>query len=290
MDEGDVDLLEVYIGSNKEAISFCDHLFENNKRIELNWKTDEDWGNRLQIVYQLSEQEMMESIAKSMADVFIDHRLTAMIKDIIENYYYYSNTDEIERILDLTEWIFSGEDQDSMQVRNYKDPQKLLLSLFIVNVKNATTVHYDSIVNFRLKVFKDQLIHLVGLAIDEFKREEDHQAFINMLREYIAKKEPRFPIIHILQGNPFLFFKPSGERFTNMELRMIMRKEPLYIVGLEGDELNLAPLVAMAPEKIIIYGDHPSEPKTLTVINVFQEKVDFVPFNKFPFPYHSKNQ
>jgi len=75
-----------------------------------------------------------------------------------------------------------------------------------------------------------------------------------------------------------------------MELRTVMQNAPLYIVGLDEDEWNLAPLIAMAPKRIKIYGDLPSEPKTLTVINVFQERVDFEPIQKFPFPTYSKNQ
>ncbi|WP_188453445.1 putative sporulation protein YtxC [Virgibacillus oceani] len=283
-------MLEVYFSSDKEVITFCEHLFRYNKQIELHWKTDKDWGNKLQLDYNLPDNETMETIARSMVDVFRLHRLTDMIKSIIEDYYYYSNTDEMERIMDLTNWIFSGEDDDSIQVRKNEDPSQLLLSLFIANIKNTSTIHYDSIVKFRLKAFKDQLIHYVGLAIDEFKREEDHQAFVNTLRDYIAKKESGFPIIHVLQGSTFSFFRGNGKRFSKMELRMIMQQEPLYIVGLDENELNLAPLVAMAPKKIKIYGDHPSEPKTLTVINVFEEKVEFEPYHKFPFPFYLKNK
>ncbi|MGY0693110.1 putative sporulation protein YtxC [Virgibacillus sp. FSP13] len=282
-------LLEVYFGSDKEVISFCEHLFRYNKQIELHWKTDKDWGNQLQLEY-LPSNESIETIAKAMADVFLIHRLQAMIKHIIEDYYYYKSTDEIERIMELTHWIFSGEDDDSLQVRKNKDPSKLLNSLFIANIKNTTTIHYDSIVKFRLKVFKDQLVHYVGLAIDEFKREEDHQAFVNMLREYIAKKESAHNVVHVLQGSTFSFFRANGKPFSQMELRTLMQKEPLYIVGLDENELNLAPLIAMAPRKIKIYGDHPSEPKTLTVINVFEEKVDFEPFKNFPFSIHSKKR
>ncbi|WP_163970189.1 putative sporulation protein YtxC [Oceanobacillus halotolerans] len=276
-------MLEVYFESDKEVIRFCERLFQYNKNIELHWKTHEEWGNHLQFTVQHPSNEIVKAIAKSMVDVFVTHRFTKIAKEIIKDYYYYSNADEIERILEITHWIVLGDDDDSAYVRNRKEPRKVLYSLFFSNVKNTSVVHFDSIVNFRLKVFKDQLIDYVGLAIDEFKREEEHQAFVNMLREYIAKKEASFSTIYILQGNPFSFYKPDGKRFSKMELRMLMQEEPLYIVGLDEEELNLAPLVAMAPEKIKIYGDHPSEPKTLTVINVFQEKVDFEPYQNFPF-------
>ncbi|WP_337018057.1 sporulation protein YtxC, partial [Oceanobacillus massiliensis] len=101
--------------------------------------------------------------------------------------------------------------------------------------------------------------------------------------------EPGLPVIHILQGNTFTFYKQNGKRLSNIELRVMMKKEPLYIVGLHDNEFNLAPLIAMAPEKLKIYGDDPSEPKTLTVINVFQEKVDFEPISNFPFSNYIKN-
>src|SRR5699024_6418092 len=102
---------------------------------------------------------------------------------------YYTNADEMERIMELTQWIFSGKDKDSQHIRKNKDPEQLLQSLFIANIKETASIHYDSLVQFRIKAFKDHLIHYVGLAIDEFKREEEHQAFVNMLREYVATKE-----------------------------------------------------------------------------------------------------
>lgn len=283
--------MDIYFTSNKEVISFCEQLFHYNKKIELHWRTNEEWGNELKIEYVQSDNDLVDSVVKSMVDVFVTHRLSTMIKEITEEYYYYSDLDEIEKILDLTHWLLAGEDEESVQVRNQKDdPMQLLYSLMVTNVKNTSPIHFDSIINFRLKVFKDYLIHLVGLAIDEYKREEEHQEFVNMLREYIAKKEPSYNIVHILQGNSFSFYKANGKPFSRMELRMLMQREPLYIVGLDEDELNLAPLVAMSPKKIKIYGDHPSEPKTLTVINVFQERVDFEPSHKFPFPIYLKNR
>ncbi|RDW21600.1 putative sporulation protein YtxC [Oceanobacillus chungangensis] len=286
-------MLTVYIESDQEVISFCEHLFRHTKNIEINWKTNEEWGNEIQ--FETVHAGLLDTIAKAMVDVFINHRLGTMIKQIIEDFYYYSNPDEIERIHDLTTWIYTGGDSDSLQLRKSKvdrkkDPSKLLNTLFIASMKNTADIHYESIVTFRLKSFKDELIHYVGIAIDEFKREEDHQSFINMLREYIAKKEALLPVIHIIQGTNFTFYKESGKPFTNMELRILMQKEPLYIVGLDENEMNLSPLIAMTPKKIKIYGDDPSEPKTLTVINVFQEKVEFQALRHFPFTYSMKKE
>lgn len=282
-------MLEVYFESDKEVMTFCEHLFQYNKEIELYWKTHKDWGNHIQFKPDAFNEHSIDAIAKSMADVFITHRLPGTIRSIIKGKFYFRNTEEIERILGLSHWIFTGKDPDCLRVRKNKEPVEVLRSLFVSNIKNTTTVHFDSIVNFRLTVFKEQLIHYVGLAIEEFKREEDHQNFINMLREYIENKKSECDEIHIVQGNKFSFFRPDGKQFSAMELRKVMHEEPLYIVGLDIDEMNLSPLIAMAPARIKIYGDDPSEPKTLTVINVFQERVTFESFGNFPFPYYLKN-
>lgn len=274
-------MLEVYFKFEKEVISFCENLFRYNKQIELNWKTHKDWGNQLQFKAEILNDSTIESMARAMVDVYVTHRLFNTLKAIIRNDYYYSNTDEIEKILDLTHWIYK-----EAELKNNLKPHQLLLSLFMKHIKNTSPIHFDSIVQFRLNSFRNLLLDYVGLAIDEFKQEEDHQAFIDMLRKYIAKKEPTYHEIHILQGKNFTFFKSSGKRFSTLELRSLMHEEPLYIVGLDIEELNLAPLIAIAPKKINIYGDNPSEPKTLTVINVFQERVTFEPFSRFPFPHY----
>ena len=243
-------MLEIFFESNKEVISFCEQLFYYNKKIDLYWKTSEEWGNRITFKNDFPVNEYNDAIVKSMTDVFIEHRLNLMMEEVIKGSYYYTDVEEIERILDLSLWIVTGNDRDSKVIRGEADPYSLLHSLFKANIEGAKTVHFDSIINFRLNVFKDHLIYLVGLAIDEYKREEEHQTFINMLRDYITNKEPLYHIVYVLQGTPFSFFKHNGKIFSRMELKKLMKREPLYIVGLDDNEWNVAPLIAMAPKQI----------------------------------------
>ncbi|MFD1335238.1 putative sporulation protein YtxC [Oceanobacillus iheyensis] len=280
--------MEVFFELDKEVVSFCESVFRRNRKMELNWKTNEDWGNHLTIDEILPAEDLRKTISNAMTDVVLTHRLGNMIRKMI-NEYYYTEQEEIERIHDLTNWILTGEDEDSKHLRNNKDIHGLLTKLFEENIEFNSEIHFDSLVNFRLLPFRDEIRRSVGDAIDEFRREEDHQAFIDMLRAYIQKKDVGMEIIHIMQGDTFQFYYDNGKQLSRLELRMLMREEPLYVVGLHDNEFNLAPLIAMGPKKIKIYGDDPSEPKTLTVINIFQEKVDFEPTRNFPFSYYLKN-
>lgn len=274
--------------SDKEVISFCESLFQINKKIELHWKTHEEWGNHLQVEIEEVDEAALHSIARALVDVFMFHRLSNMIRSVITEVYYYTDADDIDKILDLTHWIITGGDDEKVDLSGTEDPGLFLESLFNTMISNSWTIHYDTLVKFRIKPFKELIKCFTGLAIDELKREEDHQSFVNTLREFIANRKSLIPTVYILQGDPFTFFHSNGKRFTNMELQIIMQKEPLYMVGLDSNEKNLSPLIAMAPEKIKIYGDNPVEPKTLTVINVFQERVEFEPMINFPFPQYYK--
>ncbi|WP_077299108.1 sporulation protein YtxC [Virgibacillus pantothenticus] len=283
-------MVELFIESDKEVIRFCEKMRQHNKQINLYWKTHKDWGNHLQFDAHIPNQVLIPAIAKSLTNVFITHRLGKWITSVMEDFYFYTDIDEKEKIMELTNWVMTGKDKDSLFVRKNEDPQQILESLFIANIKDTPTIHYDSLVKFRLKVFHDYVVHYVGLAIDEYKREEEHQEFINMLRGYVLNRKSSVSNIYIIQGDTFSFFNQSGKALSHLELRMLMQKEPLYLVGLDENEFNLAPLIAMTPEHIYIYGDDPSEPKTLTVINVFQEKVTFEPLRQFPFSHYMQKE
>lgn len=233
--------------------------------------------------------QFTDAAAKSMMDVFLQHRLVTIINWIIKEKYYYSNPTEIERILELTRWIIEGDDEDSKHIRGSITVKEFFYESFLKALRETNVIHYDSLMKFRIKSYEAYLQTYVGLAIDEFKQEEDHQAFIEMLRSYIKEQNALFDEVHILQANNFMFYKKTGRLFTQLELQNIKREKPLYVFGLDINEWNLSPLIAMAPEKIYIYGDDPSEAKTLTIINIFEEKVIFKPYHHFPFMYQLKS-
>lgn len=270
---------------------FCEKIFKKLKRIEVLWKQDERWGNRVQFL--VDEEHVGEKeeqvLVHAMIDVFMTFRLSSFLSEIIQRVYYFENETEVNRILDVTQWILRSDDAESKLVRKSLDVQAALQNLFQEMIRVEKELHFDSIVQFRCYEIQEMLIEYVGRAIDEVKREEDHQAYVHMLREYVTTLEEKVDEIHVVQGSPFTFFKKNGKRYARFELRAMMHASPLYLIGLDADEFNLAPLIACAPKQIFMYGDDPSDPKTLTIMNVFQERVTFYPTAVFPFTL-KKNQ
>lgn len=270
----------IYFNLHKEAAYFCDKLFRLKKKIKIQWKKDAHWGNQL----QLSEQQYdLNEIVSCLKDVFIHFRLRKLIQQMIEQTYFYKDSEEIERISVLTYWVLSEQQYAATIFGEYNSFDEYIITLFKKNLTINQPIYFDSLATFNLKPLHTSLIQAVGLAIDELKREEDHQRFIQSVREFIEHQRIKTKELHILQGEQFSFFKENGQPYTEIELKTLMYKEPLYIVGLDENEMNLSPIITLSPRNIYIYGDDPSEAKTLTIINLFQERVHFFPKNEFPF-------
>ncbi|MHA6251425.1 sporulation protein YtxC [Oceanobacillus sp. CAU 1775] len=226
-----------------------------------------------------------QAVADSFVNVYLNFYFSSVLIEIIKDKYYFSDKHVIQHIHELAEWIITGEDADSIMIRQRKHPIQLLRAIFLMHIRNTTTLHFDSIVKFGMKIFKEELIHYVGLAIDEFKREEEHQSFIQTLREFIKKKESTVPLIHVLEGENFNYFNEQGRPFSKTELITRIKKDPLILFGLSQKEWNLTPLIALAPDRINLYVHDPSHPKIQTVINVFQERVAIRMYDEFPFSF-----
>lgn len=278
-------MVEFYFLSDKEVSRFCEGVFRELKSIEFLWKQNEDFGNCIQLEIDLTtvNEETLHVFAASFVDVFMTFRLRPYIRKLLQTIYYFENEAEMHRIMDVSQWILLGEDEESKVLRESYDISQALYNMFIGMVKSGDTIYFDSICQFRIASIKELFIEHVGLAIDEYKREEEHQAYVHMLREYVSGQVATTEEIHVIQGSTFQFFKGNGKKLASFELKSIMHHAPLYVVGLDAEEFNLAPLVALSPKHIYVYGDDSTDPKTVTVMNVFQERASFHPLYDFPF-------
>lgn len=269
----------VYFKSEKELISFCEVLFESQHSIDVKWIKHQHFGNELQLNDDILKSEIMSGLAL----VFILYRLQYFVKQIIEKVYFYQHDAEIERIYEHTTEIvgldmFAGSlFGEGLSLKEY------IKRLFEKQVQTNYKVYFDSLVTFCTKPLKKCLIEAVALGIDEFKREEEYQEFLESVRTFITRRGVRTQELHIVQAEQFIFFKATGKQYSTVELKNEMCHAELYIVGLDENEMNLSPVITLSPKKIYIYGNDPTEPKTLSLINLFQEKVEFVSKECFPF-------
>ena len=275
----------IYFRFDKEVIYFCEKLFRLNEEIEVQWKRDKHWGNEL----RFNDQHVsIDDIILCFVEVFLYNRYQQMIKKIAREKFFYSDEEEIERISQLTDYIVSEESYQQELFGEHESLAKYIFHILKANIEENYPIHFDSFVTFCMQPISECLEKAVGLGIDEMKREEEYQNFVHSVRYYLRNRKSKTDVLHIIQGDNFIFYNAQGEKYSRVQLRKLMHREPLYLIGLDENEMNLSPVITLLPEKIFVYGDNPSEAKTLALINLFEERVEFLPLEKFPFHLNIK--
>lgn len=273
----------IYFRYDKEVIYFCEVFFRLNKDIQVQWRKNKHWGNELRFQ---ENHVSLEQVITCFVKVFLSERLQPMIRKITREDYFYTEKEEIDRISALVDWIISEESFQTELFGEYESLSTFIFSILKSNMKQVAPIHFDSIITFCMQPINDCLERAVGLGIDEMKREEEYQTFVHSVRYYIKKKEIKTDVLHILQGEMFTFYSSRGEKYSKKNLKKLLMREPLYMIGLDENELNLAPIITLSPKKIYVYGEHPSEAKTLALFNLFEERVQFLPLDQFPFQFN----
>lgn len=270
----------VYFQKEEEMNYFCDVLYRYHKKVSLQFRKHEHWGREL---YIHDRDVTVSQVIRALVDVFMAFRFRTFIERIIRDTYYYEDRVEIDRIVTLTDGVLRDPYFQAMLWKKFSSITEYIYFLLKTHIQTSSPIHYDSLITFCLHPLRSCLTEAVGFGIDEMKREEEYQNFVESIREYVRRQRAKTACVHVLQHDPFQFFSSSGHRYEPFELKRLMEDIPLYSFGLTTDEMNLAPAIALLPEQIYIYGDHPTEAKTVTLRNIFQERCSFISRNAFPF-------
>ncbi|WP_461201321.1 putative sporulation protein YtxC [Anoxybacillus sp. TBDG-1] len=208
------------------------------------------------------------------------------ILSIISRTFFYENEEEQQQILQLAYSFIDGERHDYRLGKQMNISREQLIAQSLHECLHEGVFSFESLMTFRLKPYYDRLMHYVELAIDEYKLEQEYQAFIHMLREVVASRLPQMSVVHLLYENEtFQFFDDhlfymSPQQLKQLIDRRLMVSQPMYI-----DTSVLAPLVSMAPEKIYMYTDVTDVGMIQTIQNVFQERMELRTPLDFPKKY-----
>lgn len=255
---------------------FCEKL----RYYELDWNLEQKRGFYIEIKKQVSWQKIDRIIALLLMELWLTHTKKERISEIIRDTYYYQNDEEIKQIVEIAMEMILGDEFSFFAASN--EIKESIIEWFSQYTIDGV-LDYEACVQANQIAADSILLELVGRAIDEWKQEEAYQHFVYSIREYIANSSVDCQCIHLLQGEKFLFYREDGYLYTSKELKTKIRQEPMYIVGLDENELNLTPILALKPQSIYIYGDDPLEKKTVSLLNIFEEHAKFRPLNQFPF-------
>lgn len=270
-------MLQIIINSEADTMFFCHRLTQN----EFSFEVSEQDADATVIQLKLTESRSRE-IADVLLELWIMRSERKTIIEVISNYYYYKDPQEIDHILEIMyDRVMTTQYQERFGLMEVREE---LLQQLLHNMESEY-FHYSMFVEEHHDFFYNLIISEVGFAIDEIKQEEQYQQFIQSIRDYVANQTNNLHVLHVIQGKPFTFYRDDGYKYSVKDLQNIIQKKPLYIVGLDESELNITPIIALLPAYIYLYGRDPADAKTIAVQNIFQDRVIYKNIQAFPFSH-----
>ncbi|MBY0124040.1 putative sporulation protein YtxC [Bacillus sp. S/N-304-OC-R1] len=217
---------------------------------------------------------------------FITSKQDDWFRKIMAEQYYFEDEEEQQQILEIIHSILEGNRKDLVVFLNDLDMEANLKNAIQEIFRENISFSFDSFVKFRMRPLMDQMVKYVEISIDEYKMEQEYQMFIQMLRDFITGKDPKFKKIHLLIDDGIHFYDENFFEIKRGDLsRMIDRKllinHPVYV-----DSVTIAPLLSIAPEIIYLYTDDKEQRLVRTIQNIFEERLTVSSISEF---FHHKH-
>ncbi|WP_232284505.1 putative sporulation protein YtxC [Bacillus timonensis] len=208
-----------------------------------------------------------------LTEFIIKNKEDNWILDYIENLFYFTDFEEKKQILEITKALMDGNNPEIPAVQNVVPRNQLIMEALQDFLQVPISFSFESFLKFRMRTYNEILLQIIESAIDEYKLEQEYQTFIQGLREFREKREPKLDQLHILHDEQFYFYNDSFTEIKRDELfkfidRKLILHQPMYI-----DSAVLAPLVSIAPKSISIYTDQIDNGMIQTIHNIFLENV-----------------
>ncbi|GAA0333390.1 putative sporulation protein YtxC [Bacillus carboniphilus] len=204
---------------------------------------------------------------------------------LLEQQYYYQDPEERQQILYILHSIIDGEKDDLKTFELPNDEDEILETTIREFLLEQSTFFFESFETFRLKPYLEHLMSYLDLAIDEYKMEQEYQAFVSMLRDFLKGRKAKYEKVFLLDQDGFQFFSEEGIHLKRQDLtklidRKLLTNHPLYV-----DSVTIAPLISIAPKQVNIYTDAPDQGMVITLKNIFEEKVNVYKLEQCPFHF-----
>ena len=116
-------------------------------------------------------------------------------------------------------------------------PEKLrnrVSGLFKEIVSEQVPFSFQSLWSFRMRAIQDEFVSLVGIAIDEYKLEQDYQEFIFLLRGLLEVRRPLLEEVHLVYKDEFFFYNQHFQLISKRNLanaidRKLLAKSSLFV-------------------------------------------------------------
>ena len=242
--------------SELENVCFSQNQFKNYKNIIIHYKGPKEDG-------------FIQNIANMLAYYVIDELEETLLKDIINQNYFYFDAIEKKKILDFCFDICSED------FTTYFDKKFSYLSeQFFLYLKDNKSIVLTGFIYFRLKKYFEILDEIVEEAVNSFIIEKEYLEFISLLKLYINSQSSKSSVVHIVyfKDNPILLDENKAPIPISDE---IPDAKYLSDISFSKNDYILNTLLNLLPKKIYVHlVEHAIDEFLSTLISIFEKRIE----------------
>ncbi|HHV64648.1 MAG TPA: hypothetical protein GXX46_06205 [Peptococcaceae bacterium] len=220
--------------------------------------------------------------ARALAEIIAEEWEGVFVKRILKKEYSLNKRD-IEGIMEKTWGELNGEGKSY----RFDCRINMLVRAILEFLDSHRRFEIEGFMNFRADLYKRELRKQIDRAVNEYRLEQEHEGFINILKRFLHSQRPMYKTMHLVikEQGEVLFF---DERRRNVNNELLQENHTVWEAARDNffqghknsieiyEDLLISSLLKCAPQKLIIHNTSEQYANLVYLMQeVFESKVSY---------------
>lgn len=235
--------------NNENILTYLQSEFSDFNMLNVSYSRNEFKSYKNIIIHYkgIDNELFYTKLATILSYLVIDYYENNIIKNILYANYFYFDSSEFKKILDLCDENLCDGDEFSFINR-----QIVLFNIFYEYISTHHSIVLTGFVNFRLKQYRTILEKLVDFSVNEYIIEREYFEFISLLKVYVNSQKTSHKTVHLISLENELLLLDENMQLIDVNNYSLSAKY-LSDVSFSNNDYILNTLLNLLPDKIYLH-------------------------------------
>ena len=217
-----------------DNVCFSQNEFKNYKNVIIHYKG-------------IDNNLFLSKICQILSCLVIDEAEENLLKNIIIRNYFYFDSVERKKILDI---CFELIEENFTEYFDKK--YSILYDDFFNFLSDNKCIIFSGFINFRIKDYILVLEEIADEAVNSFILEKEYLEFVSLLKLYINSQKSNCDIVHLIYSSEHSILLNKDKSIINIS-EEVFRAKFLSDISFSSNDYALNALLTLLPKKIYIH-------------------------------------
>lgn len=217
-----------------EPIIISSNEFKHYKNIIIHYR-----GN--------NDDKFIHEISCILSCLVIDELEEIFLKNILLKNYFYFDSNERKRIIEICFDIFTDDFNECFDKK-----YNCLVKDFVNYLNQNSSIVLTGFINFRVKDYLMILENIVDEAVNNFIIEKEYFEFVSLLKMYVNSQISNCNMVHLVYNNQDSILLDEDKNIINIS-DDIFKAKYLSDITFSSNDYALNTLLTLIPKKIYIH-------------------------------------